>query len=55
MSDNAIVCLSCMHFYERMIKENQNARAVAFLIERLSIHNLGFSDAIARVLLKIIN
>lgn len=44
-----------MHFYEKMIKENQNPEAIACIIERLSILNEAFSHAVARVLLKIFN
>lgn len=55
LSDNAIICLSRMFFYEKMIKENQNPDAITFIIERLSINNLPFSDSISRVLLRIIN
>ncbi len=55
LSDNAVCCLSSMPFYEKMIKENQNPFAIASIIERLSILNLPFSMAIARVLLKVFN
>lgn len=44
-----------MHFYDKMIKENQNPEATAAIIERLSILHEGFSHALARVLLKIFN
>ena len=55
LTDNAILCLNSMNFYERMIKENQNHQAISQIIERLSIQNLPFSESIARVLLKIVN
>jgi hypothetical protein len=55
LTDNAVCCLSSMPFYEKMIKENQNPFAIASIIERLSILNLPFSLAIARVLLKVFN
>ena len=55
LSDNAIYCLTCMAFYEKMIKENQYPENLSHIIERLCIQNLPFSEAIARVLLKIIN
>lgn len=55
LSDNAVACLSCMAFYEKMIKENQNPYAIAAIIERLSILNLPFSHSISRVLLKVFN
>jgi hypothetical protein len=32
LSDNAIMCLSSMTFYEKMIKENQNPHAMAAII-----------------------
>lgn len=44
-----------MPFYEKMIKENQNPDAISFLVERLAINNLGFSYAISRVLLHVVN
>lgn len=44
-----------MPFYEKMIKENQNAYATAAIIERLSILNIHFSHAVSRVLLKVFN
>ena len=55
LSDNAIFCLNCPTFYEKMIKEYQNPDVLCLLIERLSIENLPFSETIARILLKIIN
>ena len=55
LSENAIFVLNCPVFYEKMIKENQNPTLIAQIIERLSIQNLPFSDAMARILLKIVN
>lgn len=43
LSNNAVICLSSMAFYEKMIKENQNAHAISSIIERLSIQNHRFS------------
>lgn len=55
LTDNAIYCLNCMTFYEKMIKENQFPDKLSQIIERLCIQNFPFSESIARILLKVIN
>ena len=51
LSDNAIACLSCLGFYEKMISEHQNHEVLASVIQRLCVKNIDFSKAVIRILL----
>jgi hypothetical protein len=44
-----------MAFYTKMIKEKQALEDLGFLIHRLAIRNLKFSEEISRVILKCLN
>jgi len=50
-----VLALSCMNFYTKMIKEKQALVELGFLIHRLAIRNLKFSEEISRVILKCLN
>lgn len=50
-----VLALSCMPFYLKMIKEKQALSDLGFLIHRLAIRNLKFSEEISRVILRCLN
>ncbi len=55
LSDNDILCLSHIGFYEKMLRERQNLEILGLIIQRLSIKNVLFSEAVARVMLITLN
>lgn len=50
-----MLALSCMKFYTKMIKEKQGLVELGFMIHRLAIRNLKFSEEISRVILHCLN
>lgn len=52
LNDNDVICLSHMEFYRKMLRERQNLRDLALVIQRLCIMNLEFSRAICEVILE---
>lgn len=54
-NQHEVLALSSMAFYTKMIKEKQALEDLGFLIHRLAIRNLKFSEEISRVILKCLN
>lgn len=55
LSDNDVICLSHIGFYQKMLQERQNLPELSLIIQRLCILNIDFSRAIIPVVLETIN
>jgi hypothetical protein len=55
LNRDEVLALSYMNFYTKMSKEKQAVESLGWIIHRLSIMNLKFSEEISRVILRCLN